>query len=149
MGRYFEEFSVGDTFTSPARTVTEADVVTFAGLSGDYNPLHTDEEFAKTTPFGRRIAHGVLGLSITTGLMARLGLFDGTAVAFLGLDWRFTKPIFIGDTIHFEMEVLEKRETRHPDRGVLVRGVKLLNQRGEVVQEGTMTIMVRRKPAET
>ena len=145
-GRYFEELDVGDVFVSPARTVTEADVVAFAGLSGDYNALHTDEELARASPFGRRIAHGMLGMSILTGLTARLGLFEGTAIAFLGLEWRFTAPIFIGDTVHCELEILEKRETRNAERGVLVRGARLVNQRGEVTQEGTSTIMIARAP---
>jgi acyl dehydratase len=147
VGRYFEDFTTGETFTSPARTVTEADIVMFSAISGDHNPLHTDAEFARTTPFGQRIAHGLLGLAMITGLMGRLGLFEGTAIAFLGLKWRFTAPIFIGDTVHVEMTISEKRETSNPERGVLVREVKLLNQRGEVVQEGTMDVMVRRRPA--
>jgi acyl dehydratase len=147
VGRYFEDLTTGETFTSPARTVTEADIVMFSAISGDHNPLHTDAEFARTTPFGQRIAHGLLGLAMITGLMGRLGLFEGTAIAFLGLKWRFTAPIFIGDTVHVEMTISEKRETSNPERGVLVREVKLLNQRGEVVQEGTMDVMVRRRPA--
>ncbi|MPY85837.1 MAG: dehydratase, partial [Actinophytocola sp.] len=82
MGRYYDDLSVGDTFTTPARTITEYDVAAFAGLSGDYNPVHTDREFATATSFGQPIAHGVLGITVATGLIARTGLFDGTAVAF-------------------------------------------------------------------
>lgn len=145
MALFFEEFAVGASWDSPARTITEADVVAFAGLTGDYNPLHTDEEFAKGTPFGRRIAHGLLGLAIATGLSTRLGLVDGTVIAFLGLEWKFTGPIFIGDTIRQRMTVTSVRETRKPDRGVVVFDVKVLNQRDEVVQEGTRTIMVKRR----
>jgi acyl dehydratase len=148
MGKYFEDFEVGEEYISPARTVTESDVVLFAGLTGDYNPLHTDEEFAKGTVFKKRIAHGLLGLSIVSGLVMRLGVFDGTIIAFLGLDWKFTGPIFIGDTIHFRMKIAEKRETSKPDRGILIREVSLINQRDEVVQKGTMTIMMKRKPQE-
>jgi acyl dehydratase len=142
---YFEDCSVGDTHVTPARTITETDVVMFAALSGDYNPLHTDAEFAKTTLFEQRIAHGLLGLAITGGLKARLGLFDGTVVAFLGLTWEFKKPIFFGDTIYARFTIAEKRETKHRDRGIIVQDVDLLNQRGEVVQTGRHTVMVKRK----
>lgn len=146
MARYFEEFEVGEKFTSPARTVTETDIVLFAGLSGDYNPLHTDSEFCKDTIFGEKIAHGLLGLSILTGLSTRLGLFDGTAIAFLGInDWKFLKPVLANDTIHFEMEVIEKRETSKLDRGIIFRKFELYNQRKEVIQSGVLPIMVKRK----
>lgn len=112
MVMYFDDFNIGDKFTSPARTVTETDIVMFAGLSGDYNPLHTDAEFCKDTIFGEKIAHGLLGISILTGLSTRLGIFDGSAIAFLGInDWKFKIPILTNDTIHFEMEVVDKRET--------------------------------------
>ena len=144
MGKYFEEFQVGEVYKSPARTITESDVMQFAGLSGDFNPLHTDEEFAKETVFRKRIAHGLLGLSITSGLMGRLGIFDGTVIAFLGLEWKFTGPIFFGDTIHFKMTIQDKRETSKPDRGIIYRDVEVINQRSEVVQKGIMTIMVKR-----
>lgn len=144
MAKYFEEFVVGEKYVSPARTVTETDIVMFAGLSGDYNPLHTDSEFCKDTIFGEKIAHGLLGLSIITGLSSRLGIFDGTAIAFLGInDWKFVKPIFTNDTIHFEMIVKDKRKTSKEDRGIIIREVKLYNQHGDVVQEGTLPIMVK------
>jgi acyl dehydratase len=146
MAKYFEEFLVGEKYVSPARTVTETDIVIFAGLSGDYNPLHTDSEFCKDTIFGEKIAHGLLGLSILTGLSSRLGIFDGTAIAFLGInDWKFVKPIFANDTIHFEMTVADKRETSKADRGIIFREVKLYNQHGDVIQQGTLPIMVKRQ----
>lgn len=146
MALYFEDFYVGQTFKSPARTVTETDIVMFAGLSGDYNPLHTDSEFCKNTIFGEKIAHGLLGLSILTGLSTRLGIFDGTAIAFLGIEnWKFVKPILTNDTIHFEMEVIEVRETSKSDRGIIFRKFELKNQKDEVVQSGVLPIMVLRK----
>ncbi|WP_067724477.1 MaoC family dehydratase [Oceanobacillus damuensis] len=146
MAMFFDDFKVGDKFTSPARTVTETDIVMFAGLSGDYNPLHTDSEFCKKTIFGEKIAHGLLGLSILTGLSTRLGIFDGSAIAFLGInDWKFKKPILVNDTIHFEMEVIEKRETSKDDRGIIFREFKLINQKDEVVQSGVLPIMVVRR----
>lgn len=145
MGMYFEDFEVGQEFLSPARTITEADVVQFAALSGDYNPLHTDAEYARETQFGERIAHGLLGLAIASGLTGRLGLFEGTALAFLGVDWRFTGPIFFGDTIRVKIKIAEKREAKKPDRGIIIRDTSVVNQRGEVVQQGKITIMVKRK----
>ena len=146
MGLYYEDFEVGHVYRTPSRTVTEADIVAFAGLSGDYNPLHTDETYAATTPFGKRVAHGPLGLAILTGLSARTGLFEGTTLAMLGMTWRFVGPIFPGDTVHGEMAVKAKRETSKPGRGIIDRDVRLVNQRGEVVQEGVFTVMVRCRP---
>lgn len=146
---YFDDFKVGDEFVTPARTITEADVVNFAGLSGDYNPLHTDEEFGRQTIFGGRIAHGLLGLVVSTGLKQRLGISDGTVMAFLGLTWNFKGPIRFGDTVHVRLRVAEKRETSKPDRGIIKHAVELVNQKGEIVQDGEHLLMVRRRPQQT
>lgn len=147
VGLFWEEWSVDAEFRTAARTVTETDVVMFAGLSGDYNPLHTDEEFCKKTDFGTRIAHGPLIYSIAAGLLFQLHLYDDTLIAFLGFDsLRFTKPVKIGDTIHAKVKVLEKRETSRPDRGVMKRQLQVANQRGEVVQEGVQAFLLKRKP---
>ena len=148
MGKYYEEFEPGEVYTTKARTVTEADIVNFAALSWDTNPLHTDKEFASKTPFGERIAHGMLGLVISTGLSQSLGILDDTIIAFLGLEWRFTAPVKIGDTLHMTQTVREKRETKKPDRGIIVLDAKLVNQRGETVQEGSRTLMIKRKKQE-
>ncbi len=146
---YFEDFEVGQRFTTPGRTVTEADIVNFAGVSGDFNPIHMDAEHAKGTPFGERIAHGLLVLAMLTGLRQRMGVMDGTLIAWVEIrNYRFLKPVFIGDTIRGETEVVEKRETSRPDRGILVQRVRVLNQRGEVVQEGEFVTLVRRKTAQ-
>ncbi len=147
MGLYFEELNIGDEFISPGRTITEADVCMFAGLSGDYNPLHTDQEYAeKETVFGTRIAHGMLGLSILTGLIGRIGVSEGTAIAFLGFeDWKFTRPIFFGDTVHLKLSIVDKKETSKPDRGIITRQLDLINQKGEVVQTGISKLMVKRQ----
>ncbi|MGQ9674123.1 MAG: MaoC/PaaZ C-terminal domain-containing protein [Chloroflexota bacterium] len=142
---YWEEFEVGAKFVTRARTVTETDIVMFAAMTGDYNPLHTDAEFMKTSIFGERIAHGLLGLAIGVGLVAGLGIAQGTVIAFLGINWNFTGPIRIGDTIHVEQTVAEKRETKKPDRGIIVWDMEVVNQRGEVVQKGQRTLMVRRR----
>jgi len=147
-GMYWEEWAVGAEFESPARTVTEADITLFAGLSGDYNPLHVNEEYCKQTVFGGRIAHGPLVYAIAAGLLFQLHLYDDTLVAFLGFDsLKFTKPVRPGDTIHAWIKVLEKRETSRPDRGVMKRELRVINQRGEVVQEGIQTFLLKRKPA--
>lgn len=144
---YFDDFYVGQEFITKARTVTEADIVNFAALSWDTNQLHTDAEFAKKTPFGERIAHGMLGLVIHAGLSQMMGITEGTIIAFLGLTWSFPLPIRIGDTIHVVQRVKEMKETSNPERGVLTFEKEVVNQKGEVVQKGTTTILlVRKKP---
>lgn len=145
-GRYFEDFEVGDEVISPGRTVTEADIVAFAALTGDYNPLHCDAEYAKGTVFGERIAHGLLGLSIASGLIDRLGFIAGTVEAFLGLDWKFRGPIKIGDTIHVEAKVTRKKEMRRMGGGIVILDVVIGNQRDETVQKGQWTALVKSRP---
>ena len=141
-GKCIEEFEVGQVDESRARTVTETDVVTFAWISGDVNPMHTDAVHSAKSPVGQRIAHGALGLSIATGLSASLGYLEGSAVAALGVDeWRFLKPILFNDTVHLRATVVTARPTSKPDRGVLVRRMELVNQHGDVVQTGLMTTM--------
>jgi acyl dehydratase len=147
-GKCIEEFEVGQVDESRARTITETDVVTFAWVSGDVNPMHTDAEHSAKSPIGQRIAHGALGLSIATGLSASLGYLEGTAIAALGIDeWKFLKPILFNDTIRLRATVVSARSTSKADRGVLVRRMELLNQRGEVVQSGLMTTMVLTRAA--
>jgi len=147
-GKCIEEFKEGQVDVSRARTITETDVVTFSWVSGDINPMHTDAEHSAKSPMGQRIAHGALGLSIATGLSASLGYLDGTAIAALGIDeWKFIKPILFNDTIHLRSTVVSARTTSKPDRGVLVRRMELLNQRGEVVQTGLMATMVLTRAA--
>jgi acyl dehydratase len=145
-GRYFEEFEIGDSVETAARTVTESDVVRFAGLSGDYNQLHTDAEYAKDTMFGERIAHGLLGLSIVSGLSAQLGFAEGTVEAFMGLDWRFRNPIKFGDTIRAQLEVTRKKEMARLGGGFVIFDVVVLNQRDETVQKGSWTLLIRSAP---
>jgi acyl dehydratase len=146
---YLDDLTPGQTFVSAARTVTEADVVGFAGLSGDFNPIHTDAEFAKDGVYGQRVVYGVLGLAIATGLLDRMGLFSGSAIAMLGItDWKFVAPVFIGDTVHLELTILAVRPSQSkPDRGIVERQFELRNQRGEVVQVGRIDLLVRRRPA--
>lgn len=145
---YFEDLVAGMKFSSPGRTVTEADIVNFAGLSGDYMPLHTDAEYAKNTIFGERIAHGLLGLIIASGLFTRTELAGGitnTVIALLGVTWGFKGPIKIGDTVHLEVEVVDKKETSKGDHGIVTLKRRLINQRGELVQEGETPLMVKRR----
>jgi acyl dehydratase len=143
--RFFDEIQVGEESVSPGRTVTEADIVLFAGLSGDYNILHTDAEFMKSSIFGERIAHGLLGLAIQSGLFTRAGIPYAT----LGsgtLRWKFKGPIKIGDTIRVRATVTAKQDGPKPDRGVVTLERQVLNQRGEVVQEGETDVVVERRP---
>ena len=144
--RWFEEIEVGEEYESPGRTVTESDIVLFAGLSGDYNVLHTDAEFMKSSIFGERIAHGLLGLAIQSGLFTRATQAYAT-IAIAGLRWKFKGPIKIGDTIRVRGRVTAKKETSQADRGVVTVDRQVLNQRDEVVQEGETDLMVERRPA--
>jgi len=144
-GLFWEEWKIGAEFVTSARTITETDIINFAGISGDYNPLHIDEEFCRNTQFGTRIAHGPLVYSIATGLIFQLHLYDDTLIAFLGFDsLKFTKPVKIGDTIHARVEVIEKRETSKSDRGIMKRLLQVLNQNNELVQEGVQAFLLKR-----
>jgi acyl dehydratase len=142
---YFEDYHVGQEFITKARTVTEPDVVNFAALSWDTNQLHTDIEFAKKSIFGERIAHGMLGIVIHSGLSQMLGIMEGTILAFMGMTWNFHLPIKIGDTLHVVQRVKEMREGAKPDRGVLTFEKELVNQKGEVVQTGTTTVLLKKR----
>ena len=145
-GIFFEDLQLGQEFTSPGRTVTEADIVIFAGLSGDYNVLHTDAEHMKASIFGERIAHGLLGLSIQHGLAAR-GEPAAAHGLLSGLKWKFKGPIKIGDTVHVLSRIASKKDGPDAGRGLVTVERRLLNQRGEVVQEGeTEHLVERRKP---
>lgn len=142
-GRYFSEFEVGQQFTSQGRTVTEADVVLFAGISGDFNPLHTDETFAATTPFGRRIAHGMLAASISTGLGQTLGIFEGTTLALIGQTFEYKGPVFFGDTIRLVLTVETCTPSRKPGRGVVVFRSEIRKQDDSAAIVGTWTVQFR------
>ncbi len=142
-GMYFEEFEIGQTLTTPARTITEADVVNFAGLSGDYNPLHTDAQFAAETPYGRRIAHGMLVMAVATGLAARHGFIEGTALAFREVSWKFSAPVFLGDTVHMVAEVVELKPMPRLGGGLVVLKASMVNQEGKVVQRGEWRVLMK------
>ena len=144
-GMYYEDFKVGDVIVTARRTVTEADVVAFAGISGDFNPLHTDEEFMKTTPFGVRIAHGLLTVAIATGLINQLGVFEGTNLALLNMNIKYTGAVKFGDTIHMELKTVEKKESSKPDKGVITYDATVLNQNDEKVVEMEWILLMKKK----
>jgi len=147
-GLYFEEFDAGQTLTTPARTITETDVVAFAALSGDWNAIHTDAEFAREGMFGQRVAHGLLVLSIASGLATRAGFLEGTALAFREIgEWKFSLPVFFGDTVRVRCTVLETRPMRRLGGGMVTLKVEILNQRDEVTQRGTWGVLVKSRVA--
>lgn len=145
-GLWYEEFEVGQRIITPGRTITESDIVSFAGVSGDYTQIHTDAEFSSKTPFGKRVAHGLLGLSIASGLATRTGVLEGTVIAFRELTWKFSLPIYIGDTIHAELNIMETKPVPRLKGGSLLIEISVKNQRDEVVMKGTWTVLVASKP---
>lgn len=144
-GRYFDDFKVGEKFTTFSRTITEADLADALGLARICSPLFMDEEYAKKTIYGGRIVPGLLTVAVTIGLFERMGLLDGTLIALLGVNYKFTKAVKPGDTIHVEEEVVGKRETRRPERGIVIFKDTVVNQRGETVMEGERPVMVARR----
>jgi acyl dehydratase len=148
LGNWFEDFVIDEERLSPGRTIGESDLMAFSGLTGDFSQVHTDEEFCKKTEFGTRIAHGLLGLAIAQGLMWRTNYTQGTGVASVGWDkWNFKAPIKIGDTVRARWKVTHKRESKSkPNMGLITEFVELVNQRGEVAQNGEHITLIRRRP---
>jgi acyl dehydratase len=147
-GRYFEDFQVGLQVRTRARTVTESDIVGFAGLSGDYNSIHTDEVYSAQSAFGRRVAHGLLGLSIISGLAVRTGILEGTVLAFREInDWKFSLPVYIGDTIFADLTVDEARAMPRLGGGLVGLAFDVKNQSGQSVMKGRWTVLVQSRPA--
>jgi 3-hydroxybutyryl-CoA dehydratase len=142
MGAHLEEIELGARFQTSRRTVTEADIVNFAGVSGDFNPLHVDEVFAREqTPFAGRIAHGPLVLSMSYGL--RSVRDDWQILALVNCERSFRSPVYPGDTVWGEYQVLERRASRsRPGAGFVTLGVSIHSDRGEVVQDGRDVLMV-------
>lgn len=147
MGLYFEELWEGREFDCGERRIGDAEILAFAELSGDSNPLHLDEEYARSTAFGGRVAHGALGIAVATGLMAQSGLTAGTLVALLGLDWRFVAPIRPGDRLHLTLRVAGRRELPGRDRGVVKFVAEMVNQEAALVQSGEIVELIRRGAA--
>ncbi len=142
-GLYLEDFQVGREYVTPGRTVTEADVVNFAGLSGDFNPLHMDDEFAERGPFGGRIAHGALGFVISTGLSNQTGLYEGTTLAFMECTVKYTAPLRIGATVHCVIVPTEVRHSSKPGRGILKQKLTLVDREGTVIMESDQVLMMK------
>ena len=144
-GLYFEDYQIGDKFETPGRTVTDAEISAYAGISMDFNPVHTDEQYAKSTIYQTRIAHGMLTLTIGFGLLTRLGLQVGTGMGLLGISGKFVRPVRIGDTISTKAEVISLRPTSKPDRGIVTFKLDIVNQNDEIVCEAETTHMVKRR----
>ncbi len=146
VGLYFEEFEVGQRLVTRGRTITDSDLVQFAGLTGDFNPMHTDAEYMKGSMFGQRIAHGLLSLSYAMGQAYQLGVLERTVLAFREIDMKFSAPVFIGDTIRAELTVLEKTEARRLGGGLVKFEMRILNQEGKVVQKGSISLLMAARP---
>lgn len=146
MGKYFEEFNMGDKFVTPGKTITEGAITMMVGLAGFVIPLFNDEEYAKTTIFGGRIAPGRLTLFVMGGLVEQTGLFEDTVIALVGINnVRVRNPLRAGDTIRVEMEITGKKETSRPDRGIIVHKELCQNQRGEIVAEAEVSHLMKRR----
>lgn len=144
LGKYFEDFKAGMVLKTLGRTMTEADIVNFCGFTGDFNPLHTDAQYASQSVFGERIAHGLCGLSMASGLFVRLNILEGTIVAFYGIDeWRFHAPIKIGDTIHVVIKVLEKKESKKKNQGVVSLELNVVNHDDVSVMGGIFRVIIK------
>lgn len=142
-GKRFSEFSTGDQFESGGRTVTEADVVNFAGVSGDFNPLHIDASFAEKTPFKQRIAHGMLAASISTGLGQTLGIFEGTTLALMSQTFEYKAPVFFGDTIRLTLTVSATKPSSKGGKGVVTFDSAILKQDDTAVVTGNWVVLFR------
>jgi acyl dehydratase len=144
--RYYEDVTLGDECVTPAVTVTDAHILGYAGVSGDHSPLHVDEEYARTTRYGTRVAHGLLGLAITDGLKTQADYRFQPGIS-LGWSWDFVGPLRIGDTVHVRFRVASRRTTTKPGWGIVVLAAELVDQRGEVLQRGEHKLMIPRRPA--
>jgi 3-hydroxybutyryl-CoA dehydratase len=147
-GLYFEEFEIGNSSESVGRTITETDIVNFASLSGDWNRIHTDAEYSKDQMFGQRIAHGLLVLSIASGLAVRMGFMEETVQAFMGLDWQFRRPVMIDDTVRLRTTIQDKKEMKRLGGGAVTFKMEVLNQKDEVCQRGTWEILCKSLPGD-
>ncbi len=149
-GMYFEEFEVGQQYISAGRTITESDIVTFAGLSGDYNQIHTDAEYCKTSPFRQRVAHGLLVTAIASGLVTLSGMIEGTVIAFREIEsWKFTKPVFIGDTVHVVTDIISAKALRRLGGGAVDLALSVVNQDDVVVMKGVWKVLIASRPEES
>lgn len=145
---YFEDFHIGQCFESGGRTITESDLTLFSMLSGDWNPIHADAEFAGKSRFRQRVVHGTLGIAIATGMLHQLGIFHDSVIAMMSLDeWKFVAPIFVNDTLRLRLEILALDGGKSERAGKLTRRFVLLNQRDEVVQDGISDMLIKKRGA--
>jgi acyl dehydratase len=148
MSLFFEDLEVGQTYTSLARTITETDLTMFSMISGDWNPIHSDAEFARATPTGERLVHGVLGIALVTGFMDRAGWFAESALAMLSIDgWTFRRPLLVGATVRCEMDITSLRLTSSGKTGVVGRTFRLIDHHDDVVQHGDSPFLIRCRAA--
>jgi 3-hydroxybutyryl-CoA dehydratase len=147
LGLYFEDITVGMKMRTRARTITETDIVNFAALTGDFNPMHTDAEYMKNHMLKQRVAHGMLTLSYAVGQIYQLGFLERTTLAFRGLEMKFSLPVFIGDTIYAALTVIETKEMKRLGGGNIVAEIKIVNQEDKTVQSGTLTLLMASKPS--
>ena len=146
-GMYFDEFQTGQKIVTAGRTITEADIVSFAGLSGDYNQIHVDADYSAKAPFGQRVAHGLLVTAIGSGLAMQTGVMEGTVLAFREInEWKFIKPVFIGDTVHVVLEVKETKDLRRIGGGSVLIEVVVVNHKDEIVMKGLWTVLIASRP---
>lgn len=145
---YFEDFSLGQQYVTAGRTITEADIVNFAGLSGDFNPIHVNAAYAADNPFGQRIAHGLLVMSVASGLTTGLGVIGEMVLAFLGIEWKFRAPVLIGDTVHVRISVGQLKLARRMGGGLVTLEVEVVKQDGEVTQKGSWRVLVKSREIE-
>jgi len=144
---YFDEFQTGQRIVTAGRTITETDIVSFAGLSGDYNQIHVDADYSAKAPFGQRVAHGLLVTAIGSGLAMQTGVMEGTVLAFREInEWKFIKPVFIGDTVHVALEVKETKDLRRIGGGSVLIEVAVVNQKDEIVMKGLWTVLIASRP---
>jgi acyl dehydratase len=147
-GKYFEELTPGQKIYTSGRTITEADVMAFAGLAGDFNQIHIDAEYAAKGPFGQRVAHGLLVLSVVSGLAVQTGVMDRTVIAFREIaEWKFSRPVFFGDTIRCELTTLSQKPLPRLGGGAVEIGIAVKNQKDETVMSGKWTVLMQSKSA--
>jgi acyl dehydratase len=142
-GLYFEDFEIGQNLITAGRTITESDIVRFAGLTGDFTQIHTDATYAAGGPFGERVAHGLLAQSVAVGLAVQSGVIEGTVIAFRELTCKFSLPVFIGDTVHVKLEIVEKKALPRLGGGQVVMKFRVLNQEDKAVQRGNWLMLVQ------
>ena len=145
-GLYFEEFAVGDTMRTRGRTITESDLVQFAALTGDFNPMHTDAEYSSDSFMGQRVAHGMLTISYAVGQAYQLGILERTVLGFRGLEMKFSSPVYIGDTIYAELRVSETKAVRRLGGGTVGVDIRIVKQDGKVAQKGSLSLLMMSKP---